>query len=892
MNLEIPLLFDELADLPPSERERYFAAHTVDADTRREVEALLAFDDRNGRIHEIVRQAMDVAFEEPPRSLAGTSCGPYRLLALIGRGGMGSVYLAERADGEVRQRVAIKFLRFGGGDPVLRRRFLQERQILATLNHPGIARLLDAGHTADGQPYVVMDHIDGIPVDVYSERLDLRDKLTLFLKICEAVSYAHRHLVVHRDIKPSNILVDAAGEPKLLDFGIAKLLADESGATAATLFTGELGGPLTPEYAAPEQLTGAPVTTTTDVYSLGVLLFMLLTGSHPAGPGPHSTAGLVKAIVETEPPRLSQAAAHAKLGRLLRGDLDTIVAKAIKKDPPQRYPAVSALADDLRRYLKHLPIAARPDTLAYRAARFVRRNRVAVALAAAAIVASAAGVVATLVEAHTARSERDFALRQLARAEAINNLNTFLLADAAPSGKPFTVDDLLARAEHIVQRQRGDIAGRAERLISIGREYTVQDEYAKAANLLEEAYRLSRGLPGPSTRARAACALAQTLSRTGQLPRAEALYREGIGGLPDEPRYVPDRVFCLLRGSEIARNHGSAQDELARAQAAQDLLQRPSPFHSVLLDLDTAIALAGAYRVAGRQREAGEAFDRAAATLAELGRDDTQRAATVFNNWGAALLTAGRPLEAEKVLRRVIALGRDAQGEATVSPMSLVNYARALFELGRLDEAADYCERGDAKARQAGDRVPASQALLLRAAVLRARGDPRSAEQTLLAAESMLRPMLPPGHIAFASLTSLRSLDAQALGDTATALNLANQAVAIADASVKAGREGAEYLPVYLTHRADIELALGRPQDAAADAARALSAFEPAAAPGTFSTLAGRAYLALARAREAQGRRQDARAAFQSAALHLQNALGPDHPDARAALQHAAPPAP
>jgi tetratricopeptide (TPR) repeat protein len=279
--------------------------------------------------------------------------------------------------------------------------------------------------------------------------------------------------------------------------------------------------------------------------------------------------------VETEPPRLSDAIAHNKLPGLFRGDLDTIVAKALKKNPSERYISVAALAGDVRRYLNHEPIEARPDTFAYRAAKLVRRNRMPVTVAAVAFFASVAGIVGTLNQAQTARVQRDFALSQLSRAEAINDLNSYVLSDAAPSGKPFTVNDLLARAEGMIKRQRGaDDTTRVDLLISIGRQYTVQDEYAKARSLLEEAYRLSRGLPSASTRGRASCSLAQALSRVGDHQRADALFQEGLNTIPNEPRYALDRTFCLERGSEIANNSGNSRNAILRAQAARDTLQR------------------------------------------------------------------------------------------------------------------------------------------------------------------------------------------------------------------------------------------------------------------------------------------------------------------------------
>src|SRR5262249_6583942 len=263
---------------------------------------------------------------------------------------------------------------------------------------------------------------------------------------------------------------------------------------------------------------------------------------------PQSYAEMCKAVLESEPKRLSAEMPRDRLRGPFRGDLDTIVAKALKKNPRERYVSAAALAGDVRRYLDHQPIEARPDTLAYRSAKVVRRHRVPFAFAVLALFASIAGVVGTLNQARMARVQRDFALRQLSRAEAINDLNSFVLSDAAPSGKLFSVNDLLARSESIVKRQRShDDVTRVDLLISIGRQYTVQDEYAKARPLLEEAYRLSRDVTETSTRGRAACALAQTLSRSGELLRAEALFQEGIKAIPEQQLQGLDRIFCLER---------------------------------------------------------------------------------------------------------------------------------------------------------------------------------------------------------------------------------------------------------------------------------------------------------------------------------------------------------
>jgi eukaryotic-like serine/threonine-protein kinase len=882
MKVRVREVFDDVAELSVAARGRYFAQHHVNTGTRGEVEELLAFDCRwTTSLERNVGQVAVAALAQAEHG--DRRCGPYRLGELLGRGGMGAVYSAERVDGEVTRNVAVKLLPLGADGPRLRKRFLAERQILASLNHPGIAALLDAGHTADGQPYLVMDRIDGVPVDVFARGLDVPAILRLFIRVCEAVSYAHQNLIVHRDLKPSNILVEKTGEPKLLDFGIAKLLQTEEQFEAETLLTREGDGVLTPAYAAPEQVSGGQVTTATDVYALGVLLYVLLTGQHPAGDGRRSYPELLRAVVETEPKRLSDVMPRDKLRGMFRGDLDTIVAKALKKNPADRYVSVTALAGDIRRYLNHEPIEARPDTLAYRTAKLVRRHRTPVALAALAFFASVIGILATLNQARTARVQRDFALRQLSRAEAINDLNSYVLSDAAPSGKPFTVNDLLARAQAIIKRQRGrDESTRVDLLISIGRQYTVQDEYAKARALLEEAYRLSRGLPDLSTRGRASCALAQTLSRAGDVRRGEALFEEGLNVLPAEPRYALDRMFCLERGSEIASNGGSARNAIARAEAARAVLKE-LPIPSELAELNTLITLASSYSGAGRFEEAARAFEHAAARLAELGRADTQRSGTVFNNWGAALIRAGRPRDAARVLRRSIDISMTSGTEESVQAMPLVNYARAAFDLSQFDEAQEYAERGVAKAQQAGDEVPVREGLLLLAGIYRAKGDLDRAGVAVSEAAARFDRSLPAGHGLFAGLALQRALNARAAGDLPAAWNFSNQAVSIVEASIRT--RGAHRLPSFLMYRSDIALQLGHPDDAQADAARAISILRNGgeAPSGNF----GRAYLTLGRALEGQGKQVEARAAFRNAAEHLRNAFGPDHPDSRSAYEQA-----
>lgn len=371
----------------------------------------------------------------PPQACAGEVVGAYRLLEPIGFGGMGTVWLAERSDGRFAREVAVKFPNFaisGHGEE----RFRREGSIVGRLAHPRIAQLLDAGVTSAGQPFLVLEHVAGKAIDRYCDerKLDITVRLQLILEVLDAVAHAHANLVVHRDLKPSNVLVTAGGAVKLLDFGIAKLLENDASNGPPSVLTREAGVGMTPEFAAPEQLTGGIVTTATDVYALGVLLYLLLTGRHPAGSSRTIPAELIRAVVEREPARPSEAVVRSpqgdelpaaiaassrnttpdRLRRMLRGDLDTIILKTLKKDPAERYVSVNQLAEDLQRWLDGLPIRARPDSRWYRAGRFVRRHRAGVALATASTLALLAFTWYSVNQADSLAQERDRARRVVA----------------------------------------------------------------------------------------------------------------------------------------------------------------------------------------------------------------------------------------------------------------------------------------------------------------------------------------------------------------------------------------------------------------------------------------------------------------------------------------------
>jgi serine/threonine protein kinase len=418
-------LFHAALERDPSQRAQVLAeACAGDAVLHQEVASLLAAHEQAGSFIEAPAFAGTEAWlvDAPAQAVVGRQIGPYQVVRQLGAGGMGAVYLAVRADDHYHKQVAIKLVKPGVPSSDLLRRFRTERQILASLDHPNIAKLLDGGTTADGLPYLVMDYVEGLPLDVYCDRqaLSIPARLTLFRTVCAAVHYAHQHLVVHRDLKPSNILVTADGVPKLLDFGVAKLLHPALATqTSVTMVPGQQG--MTLAYASPEQIRGEPITTASDVYSLGVVLYELLTGYQPyrfPSPLPHAMA---RVICEEEPQKPSTAMRRSAAGpgangghprppaggrqpregppaqryRRLTGDLDTIVLMALRKAPSQRYASVEHLSEDLRRHLEGLPVMARPQTLGYRSAKLIRRHKAGVLAAALLGVTLVGGIVGT-----------------------------------------------------------------------------------------------------------------------------------------------------------------------------------------------------------------------------------------------------------------------------------------------------------------------------------------------------------------------------------------------------------------------------------------------------------------------------------------------------------------
>ncbi|HEY2468863.1 MAG TPA: serine/threonine-protein kinase [Terracidiphilus sp.] len=846
------------------------------------------------------------AVELPPAhaTLAGQTLGVYTLISQIGQGGMGSVWLAERNDGRFDRRVAIKFLNLALMGKAGEERFRREGKILALLAHENIADLIDAGVTSAGQPYLVLEYVDGDQIDRYCNQnhLSVRERIHLFLAVLTAVAKAHSNLIVHRDLKPSNILIRKDNQVKLLDFGIAKLIEGEGDSETRHVFT--IGGnALTPEYAAPEQLQGEQITTATDVYALGVLLYLLLTGQHPtASVGRNTPVELVRSIVDFEPRRASdivapssvnliQAADHAtsigvspeRLRRILRGDLDTILGKALKKDPAERYPSVTAFAEDLRRHLKNQPIGARPDTLAYRGIKFVRRNRVAVSLSLLAFVAATSGLVGTLVQSRTASIQRDLALRQLVRAERTADLNELLLSDVAPMGKPLRADQLLRREESVIEHENNfDAANHIELLLSLGDQYSGEDDNKSALRVLDQAYQLSRHSSDRSIRGKASCVLAAALVPVAELARAETLFQEGMHELGDSKQFPSQHSTCLLSGSEIAYRNGNSTEAIARARASEQALQH-SPAHWNLQELNVLINLAGVLGDAGKFREADQTFKRASALMTDLGYDDTQKAVKLFNDWALTLTYDGRQIEAEKIYRRAIGISRTDETQSTIPGTLLYNYASVLRELGRRNEALSYLASAATKAQEANDQILIDQVDLLRARMYTDNHEFGRATELMIQVEPRMRKKFPPNHFAFAALASDRSQLALAAGDIASSLRLADMALDLDEASIKNIGECAAFVPILLIRRSEVELAAGSAKQAEADALHALQLLNAQSESGMHSSNIGRAYLVLAQSLKAESKWNESKNAFQSAFENLQDTLGPEHPQSRAA---------
>ena len=597
-----------------------------------------------------------------PTTLAGRAIGAYTLERELGVGGMGTVWLGRRHDGRFDGAVAIKLpnlalLNRGGAE-----RFAREGSVLGRLSHPHIARLLDAG-VADNQPYLVLEYVDGLPIDRWCDQqaLGVHARLRLVLDVLSAVEHAHANLVLHRDLKPSNILVDRAGRVKLLDFGVAKLLADVTGAAASTELTLEAGRAFTPEYAAPEQVRGEPVTTATDVYALGVLLYVLLGGRHPTALPAAAPLERLRAALESEPPTLSEvaqrtsagtAAARAttavRLARDLRGDLDNVVAKALKKPVAERYPTVAALAADLRHYLDHEPVSARPDSVGYRTAKFVRRYRLAVGAASATLLALVAGVAGTSWQAWEAQRQRDAVIAESRYSRINHEVVMTMLDDALKTGDSARWQDLLKRTRERIERQYANEPTSQARLLLLlaGRHATMNDEAGEAA-VMQALSAIEPRLDDPVLRAQIGCARADIHLYGRDVAQARPLVAAALAQLARTPNPpLAALADCYQSDAQLAIEEGDFDRAATRAEALVARFEQDG-LTSSRLYLYALFILNRVYFDADRDGDLLASEARLEAAVRAHGAADTLQHFWARDRYVAALLRRGQFAQAQ-----------------------------------------------------------------------------------------------------------------------------------------------------------------------------------------------------------------------------------------------------
>jgi eukaryotic-like serine/threonine-protein kinase len=785
--------------------------------------------------------------------------GNYALERPLGHGGMGSVWLARRCDGRFEGRAAIKFLGLSLVDADGIERFQQEGAVLARLDHPNIARMLDAGVTDDGQPYLVLEYVEGEALDRWckSRALDVRARVRLFLEVLAAVAHAHSKLVLHRDLKPANILVTPDGQVKLLDFGTAEIFG--IGAAPA-----EHTQAFTLDYAAPEQVQREEMSTATDVYSLGVILYELLTGRHPTSA--QAPLNKVTAIVEVEPPRASS----------LPDDLDNILAMALRKTPAARYQTAAAFADDLRRYLKGDPVRACADSAWYRFNKFVARNRIAASAATVVLTAIAVAGVISVQQKHEATVQRDRARALSARASAVIEFVNATLADAAPSRGPISIADLMERSYAKLKTRANAPEHEAAVLALLAQFFANNANPMRAEPMLTRSLELTRASTDSALRAQLLCQRASVVTALGQKDQARADLDAGskLAGEDDLAS-----VTCYEVASWVAQDNNDVDGTLTYAQRAQERLRQSGV---VRPDWDAMLRarIGDAYYMRGNTAEAERQYADSLARLAKVGRGESMATYAVRARWARIAAQTGdtqRALdEYEQLLRIVAASSLNGKPPAYL----VLSRGSLLAQLARYPEALAALDESIALAKRSNNTLDLMFAGAARADVRVSMHDVTTAARELQDLRPLIAATIAADSTGMERVLRLQARIAAAEGDLPKALATYSELIA---------RPGIQKVTLAraLAERADLYLEQGALDLALADAQRDLQVARELQLDQQYSAHTGRALAVLARCQEARSESAAARASAAEAAINLAKTLGDDHPDTQRARRTA-----
>ena len=791
---------------------------------------------------------------------AGDAVGPYRLLRPIGQGGMGEVWLAERSDGQLRRSVALKLPTLGVRRSVLVQRFARERDILGGLAHPHIARLYDAGLADDGQPYLALELVDGQPITTYctAHGLDLRQRVQLLLQVMQAVQYAHANLVIHRDLKPSNVLVTVQGNAMLLDFGIAKLLQGDGTPAPETELTHLGGRALTLDYAAPEQVSGTPISIATDVWALGVLLYELLAGKRPFKGHRRELEQAILSQEPTWPPGLP-------------ADLSTIVLKALKKLPVDRYATVNALAEDLGRWLRGEPVLAQPDRAWYRARKFVGRHRLQAALVTTAAVALLMGAGVAAWQARVAARERDQALKLLSRNEAVTEFLNLLITEVDSAPGPVTANDLVAVGEALATTAfRHAPVQQAMLLSMLGMHFGRTGDFTKAEALLNRALHAARDADDPSFLARLRCQHAGALHGLGQVEAARAGLTAQAQRTDLDPGTVAECLYHLAYAdlAEGTQFHLQAVDHARQALDRLLASARVSPS----LEANYRAMLALALRQSGNNAQARQAYAKSLDAYVALGLGSSAEAAGVRHDAALAYAGAGDAKAGLALMDENLAMIA-ARGHGDPTAFLLVGRASVLRTLGRLEAADEAFGRALAAAERGASPGWQRTCLLAMSELALDSGNIEKAKALLERATALHAAAPTLGRV----ITTREHLVRSGIAESNGQLQSARESLTLAIAD----RRPMASTVVALARRAEVGLREDQLGSALGDANDALELANRLGEGLPHSWLTGVASLIKGRVLARMGDSQQARTMYQTALMHLSNTVDATHPARR-----------